>query len=78
MLALTRPAASDVQLFVTNLRLIDLDLRPDWPDITVQTFSAKNADQKQCIGATEWALFHLFHIWDPAETAQVRLYKHAE
>ncbi|KAH7064040.1 HAUS augmin-like complex subunit 6 N-terminus-domain-containing protein [Paraphoma chrysanthemicola] len=62
--------ASDVKLFVTNLRLLDLDLREDWPDISVQTFSAKNADQKQRIGGTEWALFRLFEIWDPNETAQ--------
>lgn len=62
---------SDIKLFVTNLRLLDLDLRSDWPNITVQTFSSKNADQKQRIGASEWALFRLFEIWDPAETSQV-------
>jgi hypothetical protein len=62
---------SDVKLFVTNLRLLDLDLRNDWPGITVQTFSAKNADQRQRIGGTEWALFRLFEIWDPDESAQV-------
>ncbi|KAH6612030.1 HAUS augmin-like complex subunit 6 N-terminus-domain-containing protein [Boeremia exigua] len=61
--------ASDVRLFVTNLRLLDFDLRSDWPNITAQTFSAKNADQKQRIGGTEWALFRLFEIWDPTETA---------
>jgi hypothetical protein len=64
--------SSDVKLFVTNLRLLDLDLRNDWPGITVQTFSAKNADQRQRIGGSEWALFRLFEIWDPDETAQVR------
>ncbi|KAJ4363205.1 hypothetical protein N0V83_010325 [Neocucurbitaria cava] len=62
--------ASDIGLFVTNLRLLDLHLRNDWPGITVQTFSAKHADQKQRIGGTEWALFRLFEIWDPSETAQ--------
>lgn len=64
--------ASDIRLFVTNLRLLDFDLRDDWPNITTQTFSAKNADQKQRISGTEWALFRLFEIWDPSETAQVR------
>ncbi|CAI6337469.1 unnamed protein product [Periconia digitata] len=63
---------SDIKLFVTNLRLLDLDIRTDWPNITVQTFSSKNADQKQRIGASEWALFRLFEIWDPAETNQLR------
>ncbi|KAF2850442.1 hypothetical protein T440DRAFT_507921 [Plenodomus tracheiphilus IPT5] len=62
--------ATDIKLFVTNLRLLDLDTRDDWPGITVQTFSAKNADQKQRIGGTEWALFRLFEIWDINETAQ--------
>ncbi|KAJ5059561.1 HAUS augmin-like complex subunit 6 N-terminus-domain-containing protein [Bipolaris maydis] len=62
--------ASDIRLFVTNLRLLDFDLRDDWPDITVQTFSAKNADQRQRIAGIEWALFRLFEIWDPSETAQ--------
>lgn len=68
--------ASDVRLFVTNLRLLDFNLRDDWPNITVQTFSAKNADQKQRISGTEWALFRLFEIWDPTETAQVGLKVH--
>lgn len=70
--ALSNPLqSSDIKLFVTNLRLLDLDARPDWPDITVQTFSAKNADQRQRIQAVEWALFRLFEIWDPSGTSQV-------
>ena len=64
---------SDAKLFVTNLRLLDLDTFPDWPNLTVQTFSSKNADQKQRIGGVEWALFRLFEIWDPVETSQVGL-----
>jgi hypothetical protein len=62
---------SDTRIFVTNLRLLDLDLKTDWPGITVQTFSAKNADQRQRISGTEWALFRLFELWDPNETSQV-------
>ncbi|RAQ99051.1 HAUS augmin-like complex subunit 6 N-terminus-like protein [Stemphylium lycopersici] len=68
--ALNPMPAPDVKLFVTNLRLLEFDLRDDWPDITVQTLSAKNADQRQRIAGTEWALFRLFEIWDPNETAQ--------
>ncbi|KAF1838289.1 hypothetical protein BDW02DRAFT_565110 [Decorospora gaudefroyi] len=64
-----RPA-SGLRLFVTNLRLLDLDLRHDWPNITVHTFSAKHADQRQRISGTEWALFRLFELWDANETAQ--------
>ncbi|PSN69324.1 hypothetical protein BS50DRAFT_572478 [Corynespora cassiicola Philippines] len=63
-------AVSDTKLFVTNLRLLDFELCSDWPNITAQTFSARNADQKQRIGGVEWALYRLFEIWDPEETAQ--------
>jgi hypothetical protein len=71
--ALSNPLQpSDIKLFVTNLRLLDLHGRPDWPEITVQTFSAKNADQRQRIQAVEWTLFRLFELWDPVETSQVR------
>lgn len=61
---------SYVALFITNLRLLDLDLRDDWPDISAVTFSTKDAqqNQKKRIQCVEWALFHLFAIWDPEET----------
>ncbi len=62
--------APDIALFVTNLRLLDLDRRPDWPGITEQTFSTKDAqqNQKNRIRCVEWALFRLFELWDPVET----------
>ncbi|KAF1995440.1 hypothetical protein P154DRAFT_566724 [Amniculicola lignicola CBS 123094] len=66
----THTPTSDVKLFVTNLRLLDLDTRNDWPGITVHTLSSRTADQKQRIGGVEWALFRLFEIWDPVETSQ--------
>ncbi|KAF1942127.1 hypothetical protein EJ02DRAFT_511872 [Clathrospora elynae] len=68
--ALNPLPASDAKLFVTNLHLLDFDLRQDWPGITAQIYSGKNADQRQRISGTEWALFRLFEIWDPNETAQ--------
>ncbi|KAI0542948.1 HAUS augmin-like complex subunit 6 N-terminus-domain-containing protein [Xylaria digitata] len=57
---------SNVLLFLTNLRLLDLDLEPDWPDITPATFSAKDAvgGQKKRIQCVEWALYQLFSLWD--------------
>lgn len=66
---------SYVTLFITNLRLLDLDLKEDWPDITVLTFSTKDAqqNQKKRIQGVEWALFQLFAIWDPEETRNVNL-----
>ncbi|KAK4130702.1 hypothetical protein BT67DRAFT_390124 [Trichocladium antarcticum] len=60
---------SNVSLFLTNLRLLDLDRHPDWPDISALTFSARDAaqGQKRRIQSVEWALFHLFTLWDPEE-----------
>ncbi|KAI0196027.1 HAUS augmin-like complex subunit 6 N-terminus-domain-containing protein [Xylaria flabelliformis] len=60
---------SNVLLFLTNSRLLDLDLEPDWPDITPTTFSAKDAvsGQKKRIQCVEWALYQLFSLWDPNE-----------
>ncbi|KAJ8128788.1 hypothetical protein O1611_g4844 [Lasiodiplodia mahajangana] len=57
---------SNILLFITNLRLLDLDLEPDWPDIAPTTFSAKDAagGQKKRIQCVEWALYQLFSIWD--------------
>ncbi|XMA16177.1 hypothetical protein WAI453_008968 [Rhynchosporium graminicola] len=61
---------SNITLFLTNLLLLDLDLRADWPDITPLTFSTKDAqqNQKKRIQCVEWALFQLFALWDPEET----------
>ncbi|KAJ2978343.1 hypothetical protein NUW58_g7527 [Xylaria curta] len=57
---------SNVLLFLTNSRLLDLDLEPDWPDITPTTFSSKDAvgGQKKRIQCVEWALYQLFSLWD--------------
>ncbi|KAK4238554.1 HAUS augmin-like complex subunit 6 N-terminus-domain-containing protein [Achaetomium macrosporum] len=66
----TSPTApSNISLFLTNLRLLDLDLHPDWPDINALTFSTKDAaqGQKKRIQSVEWALYHLFVLWDPEE-----------
>lgn len=64
------PGPSSIKLFITNVRLLDLDLREDWPDITPATFSTK--DQKKRIQSVEWALYHLFCLWDAEEARDVR------
>ena len=70
---LKQSGPSNVALFLTNLRLLDLDCREDWPGITAATFSTKNTqqNQKSRVQCVEWALFQLFAIWDPAETKDV-------
>ncbi|SPN98617.1 uncharacterized protein DNG_01662 [Cephalotrichum gorgonifer] len=60
--------ASNVELFLANLRILDLDLLEDWPEITVQTFASSAAGQRRRVQAVEWALYHLFRLWDPHET----------
>ncbi|KAK7420533.1 hypothetical protein QQX98_002732 [Neonectria punicea] len=62
---------SALSLFLTNLRLLDLDLREDWPGIRPETFATGGSSaqgQKKRVQCVEWALFQLFAIWDPDET----------
>lgn len=58
---------SNLELFLANLRILDLDLLEDWPGITAQTFGSSAAGQKRRIQAVEWSLYHLFSLWDPQE-----------
>ncbi|KAI9662799.1 MAG: hypothetical protein M1821_007845 [Bathelium mastoideum] len=59
-------------LFVTNLRLLDFDTLPDWPNITPQVLSSSDVQQnaKHRIRCVEWALYRLFELWDPAGTKE--------
>ncbi|KAG6363930.1 hypothetical protein INS49_009033 [Diaporthe citri] len=60
---------TNVSLFLTNLRLLDLDLRPDWPGLNLLTLTNKDAaqGQKKRVQCVEWALYQLFVLWDPEE-----------
>lgn len=62
-------APPNVSLFLTNLRLLDLDLLPDWPGLNFLTLTNKDAaqGQKKRIQCVEWALYQLFALWDPEE-----------
>lgn len=64
---------ANVALFLTNLRLLNLDLRDSWPNITALTFSTSQQNQKKRIQCVEWALYQLFALWDPEETRNVCL-----
>lgn len=59
----------NVSLFLTNLRLLELDLLPDWPGLNLLTLTNKDAaqGQKKRIQCVEWALYQLFALWDPEE-----------
>jgi hypothetical protein len=71
----TAKPPSYISLFLRNLRLLDLDQREDWPGITEVTFSTKDTqqNQKKRIQCVEWALYHLFALWDPEEARNVFL-----
>ena len=66
--------SGNVVTFVRCLRLLDLDLRDDWPGAHEQLFSAKGSQQnlQQRVKCVEWSLYRLFEIWDPAYTKEVR------
>lgn len=65
---------SNIELYLANLRLLDLDLRNDWPDVTTGDLDTENVqqNQKRRIACVEWTLYRLFEIWDPPTTRDVR------
>ena len=69
---LTHPK-SPASVFLTNLRLLNLDKRSDWPSTSFQFLLGKDApkNQKNRIQFIEWALYRLFEQWDPEETRNV-------
>ncbi len=69
----TTPAPS-ISIFLSNLHLLNLDRRDDWPSISSQTFTRKNTlqNEKTRICCVEWALYRLFEIWDVEESRNVR------
>ncbi len=69
------PTNPSISTFLTNIHLLDLDRRDDWPAITPQTFTRKNTlqNEKTRVQCVEWALYRLFEIWDLEETENVRI-----
>lgn len=67
-------SGSNITVFLRNLRLLNLHRHADWPSICADTFSTKGAhqNQKKRIRCVEWALYHLFEVWDIEETQDVR------
>lgn len=63
-------------VFIRNLKLLQLDLQPDWPDITVSSLSPSLQNQRQRIRVVEWALYHLVALWDPKLAHDVCDYLH--
>lgn len=62
---------SHLTTFIRNLKLLQLNQRDDWPDITPRTLSPSTQNQRQRVRLVEWALYYLFTIWDPEGTYNV-------
>ncbi|KAH8691579.1 HAUS augmin-like complex subunit 6 N-terminus-domain-containing protein [Talaromyces proteolyticus] len=59
---------SPVTVFLRNVHLLRLDQQPDWPALSAKLFSGGQSTQLQRVKGVESALYHLFSLWDPAET----------
>ncbi|CRG86937.1 hypothetical protein PISL3812_03950 [Talaromyces islandicus] len=57
-----------VTVFLRNIHLLQLDQQPDWPGLSSSLFSGGQKVQLQRVKGVEWALYHLFLLWDPVET----------
>ncbi|KAJ5319923.1 hypothetical protein PENANT_c040G04580 [Penicillium antarcticum] len=62
------PGPSHQDVFIRNLKLLQLDQREDWPNISIRALSASSQNQRQRVRLVEWALYYLFAIWDPEGT----------
>ncbi|KAF3480572.1 uncharacterized protein GIQ15_05919 [Arthroderma uncinatum] len=62
------PQPQPIAVFIRNLKLLRLDLRPDWPGIVPSTLSDSQHNLRRRVQAIEWALFYLFQLWDPELT----------
>ena len=67
-------SAASTQILGSNLHLLDLDRHEEWGSISLDVLSTKDTgpNQKARIQCVEWILYHLFHLWDAGETANVR------
>ncbi|KAF9242194.1 hypothetical protein DTO006G1_6465 [Penicillium roqueforti] len=66
------PGPSHLDVFIRSLKLLHLDQREDWPGISLPTLSPTPQNQRNRIRLIEWALYHLYAIWDP-ESAHNKL-----
>ncbi|EAS29394.3 uncharacterized protein CIMG_08140 [Coccidioides immitis RS] len=64
----TWPGPAPLTIFLRNLKLLRLDTRSGWPNITLETLSGSQNNLRRRIQAVEWSLYHLFLIWDKNET----------
>ena len=62
-----------VVVFLRNLSLLQLDELPDRPDLSTRIFAGGQHTLRQRVKGVEWALYHLFVIWDPEGTRNVRI-----
>ncbi|KAI2085198.1 hypothetical protein LOZ36_004172 [Ophidiomyces ophidiicola] len=64
----TWPGPRPLVIFIRNLKLLGLDRRPGWPDISPTILAGTQSNLRQRIQVVEWSLYHLFLLWDRTET----------
>jgi hypothetical protein len=67
---------SHLDVFIRNLTLLHLDQREDWPGISLRTLNLTSQNQRHRIRLIEWALYHLYTIWDPESAHNVQFLNH--
>ena len=72
----TNTNATTISLVVTNVRLLGLVQRDDWPNIYEQSLLSESSAQsyERNIRFVEWILYRLFEIWDVDLTKEVSGY----
>jgi hypothetical protein len=72
--SVAKPQSSpNVETYLRNLRLLDLDEEFDWPSINAETFAAHDPvqNQKSRVRSAEWALYKLLYIWNSEDVCKV-------
>ncbi|GAB7362988.1 hypothetical protein MBLNU230_g3283t1 [Neophaeotheca triangularis] len=60
-----------VNLYLTDLRLLNLDLLPDWPHIVTSHFLPQTGHATRTrLTSTEWSLYQLFRLYDHTLTVE--------
>ena len=61
-------------VFIKNLRLLDIDEEFDWPHINPKTFAANDSirNLSKRTFAAAWTVYKLLEILEPTETKAVR------
>lgn len=65
-----KPALSTGDLWIKNLRLLDLDEEFDWPQVHSGTFAATDSIKtlNKRVYCAAWIFYKLFELYEPEDT----------